>query len=97
MNSRPAAAFRRRRSFGRARGGCITYNPHVSAADVVLRCQRCGTRMDLRDPEPGSPWKPDQFWVCPRCGRHFWTTYPSPPGAADGPTPVTTAHKASGQ
>jgi hypothetical protein len=35
--------------------------------------------MDMRDPEPGGPWKPDQFWVCGVCGRHFWTTYPKPP------------------
>jgi len=33
--------------------------------------------MDLRDPAPGAPWTPDQFWVCARCGRHFWSTYPS--------------------
>jgi hypothetical protein len=38
--------------------------------------------MDMRDPEPGGPWKPDQFWVCGVCGRHFWTTYPKPPAAA---------------
>jgi hypothetical protein len=43
-----------------------------------IRCQRCGTEMQMCDPAPGEPWKPDQFWVCPRCGRHFWTTYPSP-------------------
>jgi hypothetical protein len=34
--------------------------------------------MDLRDPPPGSPYQPVQFWVCARCGRHFWTTYPQP-------------------
>ena len=34
--------------------------------------------MDLTDPCPGEAWKPDQFWVCLRCGRHFWTTYPPP-------------------
>ncbi len=45
-----------------------------------LRCQRCGADMELRDPAPGQPWRPDQFWVCPACGRHFWTTYPAPPG-----------------
>src|SRR4051812_16727594 len=43
-----------------------------------IRCQRCGTDMQMSDPAPGEPWKPDQFWVCPRCGRHFWTTYPAP-------------------
>jgi hypothetical protein len=43
-----------------------------------LPCQRCGTSMDLRDPPPGSPYQPVQFWVCARCGRHFWTTYPQP-------------------
>jgi transposase-like protein len=37
--------------------------------------------MDMRDPAPGAPWKRDQFWVCPRCGRHFWTTYTAPPDA----------------
>jgi hypothetical protein len=35
--------------------------------------------MEMRDPAPGTAWKPDQFWVCPRCGRHFWTTYTAPP------------------
>jgi len=40
-----------------------------------------GTQMEMRDPAPGGAWKPDQFWVCPRCGRHFWTTHPSPPQA----------------
>ncbi len=34
--------------------------------------------MDLKDPGPGEAWKPDQFWVCLECGRHFWTTYPPP-------------------
>jgi DNA-directed RNA polymerase subunit RPC12/RpoP len=45
---------------------------------IEIRCMRCGEPMDLRDPMPGMPWPPDQFWVCPRCGRHFWTTYPPP-------------------
>ena len=39
------------------------------------------------DPQPGMPWTPDQFWVCPRCGRHFWTTYPPPKPAPPAPTP----------
>ena len=43
-----------------------------------VRCQRCGTPMDLRDPAPEGEWKPDQFWVCTKCGRHFWTTYATP-------------------
>ena len=34
--------------------------------------------MDLRDPGPGQPWQPQQFWKCPTCGRNFWTTYPPP-------------------
>ena len=37
----------------------------------------------MRDPGAGMPWAPDQFWVCPRCGRHFWSTY-STPAAPDG-------------
>jgi rubredoxin len=37
--------------------------------------------MEMRDPAPGTPWKPDQYWVCPSCGRHYWTTYPTPPAA----------------
>jgi len=45
--------------------------------------------MDMRDPAAGMPWTPDQYWVCPACGRHFWTTYPPPaaekPKAADEP------------
>jgi len=47
----------------------------------TLRCQRCGTDMEMRDPVPDGPWKSDQFWVCPRCGRHFWTTYTVPPAS----------------
>jgi uncharacterized protein with PIN domain len=40
-----------------------------------MNCQRCGTPMEMRDPAPGAAWAPQQFWVCPRCARHFWTTY----------------------
>ena len=32
--------------------------------------------MELRDPGPEDPWQPQQFWECPACNRHFWTTYP---------------------
>jgi ribosomal protein L37E len=46
--------------------------------DIHIRCQRCGAEMEMRDPGPGARWTPDQFWVCNRCGRHFWTTYPPP-------------------
>jgi hypothetical protein len=34
--------------------------------------------MELRDPAPGAAWTAVQYWVCSRCGRHFWTTYPPP-------------------
>ena len=54
----------------------------MSDVGVKVRCQRCGDQMDLRDPPPGTPWQPNQFWVCQKCGRHYWTTYPSQPGAA---------------
>jgi hypothetical protein len=50
-----------------------------------IRCQRCGAQMELRDPAPDKPWTPDQFWVCPRCGRHFWSTFPTP---GEKPKPV---------
>ncbi len=53
-----------------------------------VTCQRCGVGMDLRDPAAGIAWPADQFWVCPQCGRHFWTTYPDPAKAkpaADAP------------
>ena len=53
-------------------------NRGMTDVDLQIRCQRCGTQMDMRDPGPGMPWTPDQFWVCPRCGRHFWSTYPPP-------------------
>jgi transposase-like protein len=49
-------------------------------SDFRMKCQRCHADMELRDPAPGGPWKPDQYWVCNTCGRHFWTTYPAPPG-----------------
>ena len=50
----------------------------MADVDRHIRCQRCGTEMDMRDPAPGMPWRPDQFWVCNTCGRHFWSTYPPP-------------------
>jgi transposase-like protein len=50
----------------------------MSEIDLHIRCQRCGAQMELRDPLTVETWKPDQFWVCPVCGRHFWTTYPPP-------------------
>jgi rRNA maturation protein Nop10 len=58
----------------------------MADVEIRIRCQRCGTQMDLRDPAPGSPWTPDQFWVCPSCGRHFWSTYPPP--KKDAPKPA---------
>jgi transposase-like protein len=59
----------------------------MSDHGLHIRCQRCGAEMELRDPGPGMPWTPDQFWVCPKCGRHFWSTYP-PPKPAGGPKPA---------
>jgi len=54
----------------------------------------------MKDPAPGQAWTPQQFWVCNRCGRHFWTTYAAPPGAKATPpatpgatTPAPTAQK----
>ena len=49
----------------------------VTDVAYSMNCQRCGTGMELRDPAPGMPWTPQQFWVCPHCARHFWTTYPT--------------------
>ena len=54
----------------------------MSNQELKMRCQRCGSQMEMRDPAPGGPWKPDQFWVCSKCGRHFWTTHPAPPKPA---------------
>lgn len=51
--------------------------PLVTDVAHSMNCQRCGTPMELRDPAPGAAWAPQQFWVCPRCGRHFWTTHPA--------------------
>lgn len=57
---------------------------------LQIRCQRCGDQMELKDPAPGQAWPPLQFWVCNRCGRHFWTTYAAAPGAkAAAPPPAT--------
>jgi len=50
----------------------------MALVDVQIRCQRCGTQMDLKDPLPDGPWTPWQFWTCANCGRHFQTTYPPP-------------------
>ena len=46
--------------------------------------------MDLTDPAPGDPWPPQQFWECPQCNRHFWTTYPAAKPAPK-PKPAATA------
>lgn len=75
----------------------------MSDLELQLRCQRCGTQMDLRDPVRGTPWVPQQYWVCPACGRHFWTTYPQPtvkpaeekPAAAAKPAAATPAKPAA--
>ena len=49
--------------------------------------------MELSDPAPEDAWTPQQFWECPKCGRHFWTTYPPPkpakPAAAVKPAAAT--------
>jgi uncharacterized protein with PIN domain len=49
-----------------------------------VRCQRCGEQMGMVDPAPGMAWAPEQYWVCPKCGRHFWSTFP-PPDRKDKP------------
>jgi transposase-like protein len=65
-------------------------------SDLHIRCMRCGTEMEMRDPGPGRPWTPDQFWVCNKCGRHFWTTYPPPKtDAPPAPAPVVPAAAAA--
>ena len=43
--------------------------------------------MDLKDPGPNDPWPPQQFWECPACNRHFWTTYPPVKPAKPKPPP----------
>jgi transposase-like protein len=62
--------------------------------DVSVRCQRCGSQMDLSDPGPDDPWPPQQYWECPQCNRHFWTTYPplkaAKPAAKPTPKPAAT-------
>jgi uncharacterized protein with PIN domain len=50
----------------------------MSDVDLQIRCLRCGTNMEMKDPAPGAAWRPEQFWGCAKCGRHFWTTYPPP-------------------
>jgi len=68
----------------------------MSDAELHIRCQRCGAAMEMRDPGPGMPWTPDQFWVCNNCGRHFWTTYPPPkPAAPPAPAPAATTAAAA--
>jgi len=44
----------------------------------------------MKDPAAGQPWTPQQFWVCNRCGRHFWTTYAAAPGAKPAVPPPAT-------
>jgi rRNA maturation protein Nop10 len=60
----------------------------MATLDVKIACQRCGEQMEMKDPAPGDPWRADQFWVCPRCGRHFWSTYPAPAPAATAAAPA---------
>lgn len=61
--------------------------------DVKIACQRCGEPMTMTDPGPGDAWRPDQYWVCLKCGRHFWSAYPDPsaPAVAPKPAPATPA------
>ncbi len=63
---------------GRNHPGDRIESEAMGEIDLHIRCQRCGTDMELRDPVSVEHWKPDQFWVCPKCGRHFWSTYPPP-------------------
>jgi len=62
--------------------------------DLRIACQRCGEQMEMKDPAPDGAWRPDQFWVCPRCGRHFWSTYAAPPSAAVAAAPPAEPAKA---
>jgi hypothetical protein len=60
--------------------------------DVKIACQRCGEQMKMIDPGPGDPWRADQYWVCPKCSRHFWSTYPAPAPAKPAPEAAATAN-----
>jgi hypothetical protein len=53
------------------------YNREVSATDIQVRCQRCGTLIDLRDPAPGAPGKPNSFGPA-QAASDIWSTYPAP-------------------
>jgi ribosomal protein L37E len=59
--------------------------------ELKIACQRCGEQMEMKDPAPGDAWRPDQFWVCPRCGRHLWSTYAAAPHAAVATTQAAAA------
>ncbi len=50
----------------------------MDEAQIEIRCQRCGAQMSQKDPLTRENWPAQQFWECPECGRHFWTTYPPP-------------------
>lgn len=65
----------------------IVESSQMAEQQLRINCQRCGEAMEMKDPAPGDPWKPDQYWVCPRCGRHFWSTYPNPPGTTPAKPP----------
>jgi rRNA maturation protein Nop10 len=65
----------------------------MATLDVKISCQRCGTPMTMADPRPDDPWRPDQYWICPKCGRHFWSTYPAPAEPAATTQPVAAAPK----
>jgi hypothetical protein len=60
----------------------------MASFDVKIACQRCGEQMEMKDPAPGDPWRADQFWVCSKCGRHFWSTYPAPAAAKPATAPA---------
>jgi len=63
----------------------------MATSELKIPCQRCGEQMEMKDPAPGDAWRPDQYWVCPRCSRHLWTTYASQPGAVAAATPAAPA------
>lgn len=53
--------------------------------------------MEMKDPGPGAPWRPEQFWVCPQCHRHFWTSYTTPPARDVAKEPAKEPQKPVGE
>ena len=57
--------------FNRSRKNIPSADKREIPDGVWTKCQSCSEILTVMSLEKN-------FWVCPKCGRHFWTTYPPP-------------------